>query len=161
MNNSCLLHPPMANQSCMPHAQLSEEQRKLQCERATQQVEALQQYIDETLDETQSAVERLSNKYSKPESFIFKQLHLGGVILKQKCAPGINNAFAHCEAWCEDECESIFWSNPTLTNWFNVGKHDPLKEEICEVVKRAQEHGSYEQLDQYEKDMLIAALEES
>ena len=36
-----------------------------------------------------------------------------------------------------------------------------MKEEICEVVKRAQEHGSYEQLDQYEKDMLIAALEES
>ena len=88
----------MANQSRMPHAQLSEEQRKLQCERATQQVEALQQYIDETLDETQSAVERLSNKYSKLESFILEQLHLGGVVLKQKCAPGINNAFTHCEA---------------------------------------------------------------
>ena len=49
----------------------------------------------------------------------------------------------------------------TLTNSFNVGKHDQSKEEIHEVVKRAKELGSYEQLDQYEKDMLIAALKES
>ena len=49
----------------------------------------------------------------------------------------------------------------TLTNSFNVGKHDQSKEEIHKVVKRAQELGSYEQLDQYEKDMLIAALKES
>ena len=49
----------------------------------------------------------------------------------------------------------------TLTNSFNVGKYDQSKEEIHKVVKRAQELGSYEQLDQYEKDMLIAALKES
>ena len=49
----------------------------------------------------------------------------------------------------------------TLTNSFNVGKHDQSKEEIHKVVKRAQELGSYKQLDQYEKDMLIAALKES
>ena len=49
----------------------------------------------------------------------------------------------------------------TLTNSFNVGKHDQSKKEIHEVVKRAQELGSYEQLDQYEKDMLIVALKES
>ena len=98
----------MVNKSCMPCAQPSEEQRKLQCERATQQAEALQQDVNETLDEIQSAVERLSNKYSKPESFILGQLHLGGVVLKQKHAPGINNAFAHYEAQCEDECKSVF-----------------------------------------------------
>ena len=34
-------------------------------------------------------------------------------------------------------------------------------EEIHKVVKRAQELGSYEQLDQYEKVMLTAALKES
>ena len=98
----------MVNKSRMPHAQPSEEQRKLQHERAIQQAEALQQDINETLDDIQSAVERLLNKYSKPESFILKQLHLRGVVLKQKCAPGINNAFAHCEAQCEDECQSVF-----------------------------------------------------
>ena len=49
----------------------------------------------------------------------------------------------------------------TLTNSFNVGKYDQSKEEIRKVVKRAQELGSYEQLDQYEKDMLVAALKES
>ena len=43
----------------------------------------------------------------KSEAFILKQLHLGGNILKQKCAPGINNAYAHCEAWCKDDCKFI------------------------------------------------------
>ena len=36
------------------------------------------------------------------------------------------------------ECRSIFWSNPMLTNWIIVGKHDPSKEEIHEVVNIAQ-----------------------
>ena len=151
----------MANKSRIPRAQPSEEQRKLQRERATEQAKALQEEIDGILDEIQSTVERLSDKYLKSESFILEQLHLGGVVLKQKHAPGINNAFAHCEARCEDECRSIFWSNPILTNWFIVGKHDPSKEEIREVVNRAQELGGYEQLDQHEKDILIEALEES
>ena len=50
---------------------------------------------------------------------------------------------------------------PNTHNWFIVGKHDSSKEEIREVVNRAQELGSYEQLDQHEKDILIEALEES
>ena len=86
-------------QSCIPHAQPSKEQRKLQCDSATQAAIALQQDIN------QATIEQLSEKHGKPETFILEQLHLGGVVLKQRHAPGINNAFAHCKAWCEDESE--------------------------------------------------------
>lgn len=95
----------MANQSRITQAQPSEEQRRLQRERAAQAAEQLQVDIDKALDELQATVERLSLKHDKLESFILEQLHLGGVVLKQKRLPGINNAFSHCEARCENDCE--------------------------------------------------------
>lgn len=98
----------MSNQSRITHAQPSQEQRKLQHESALQAVEALQQDIYNILDQIQEAVERLSHEHTKSKAFILEQLHLGGNVLKQKRAPGINNAYAHCEAWYEDECELKF-----------------------------------------------------
>lgn len=107
----------MANQSRVPRAQPSAEQKKLLRDGAAQAAEALQLDINQALAEIQATVERLSAKHDKPESFIFQQLHLGGVVLKQKRLPGINNAFAHCEARCEDECgsDTVLFSN-TLTD---------------------------------------------
>ena len=97
----------MSNQSRITHAQPSQEQRKLQHESALQAAEALQQDIYNTLDQIQGAVERLSREHTKSEAFILEQLHLGGNVLKQKCVPGINNAYAHCEAQCKDDCKFI------------------------------------------------------
>ena len=92
-------------QSHIPHAQPSKEQRKLQHDGAMQAAIALQQNINQALEELQATVEQLSEKHGKPETFILEQLLLGGAVYKQRHAPGINNAFAHHKAWCEDECE--------------------------------------------------------
>ena len=98
----------MANQSQLAYAQPSQKQNKLQHECALQDAEALQQDIHDTLDKIHATVERLSTQHNKSEALILEQLHLGGNVLKQKHAPGINNAYAHCEAWYEDECELKF-----------------------------------------------------
>ena len=86
----------MANQSWLAHAQPSQEQKKLQ------------QDIHDTLNEIHPTVERLSTQHNKSKAFLLEQLHLGSNVLKQKHATRINNAYVHCEAWCEDECELKF-----------------------------------------------------
>ena len=149
-------------QSRIPHAQPSEEQRKLQRDSAVQAAIALQQDINQALEELQATVKRLSEKHGKPETFIPEQLHLGGAVLKQRRTPGINNAFAHCEAQCEDECELTTALIEWDTYWHVLlGKHDDSKAHICLIVAKAQELGSYEHLEEGEKDLLKEALEES
>ena len=102
--SSCLLLT-MPNQNHITCAQPSQEQRQLQRESALQAAEALQQDIYDTLDKIHTALERLSHEHDKSVAFILEQLHLGGNILKQKHAPGINNAYTHCETQCEDDCK--------------------------------------------------------
>lgn len=95
----------MANQSRIPHAQPSEDHRRLQRERDLAAAEALQEDLYKVLDEIRLTVERLSSEHNKSEAFILEQLHLGGAVLRQKRSVGINNAYAHCEARCDDICE--------------------------------------------------------
>ena len=82
-------------QSRIPHAQPSKEQRKLQHDSAVQAAIALQQDINQALEELQATVERLSEKHGKPETFILEQLHFGGAVLKQRRAPGMATYEVH------------------------------------------------------------------
>ena len=76
---------------------------------AQQAAEALQADVDVALDNLHTIVENLAFWHNRSEDFIAEQLHLGGHIIKQKRAPGLNNAYTHCEAQSENECQlSLF-----------------------------------------------------
>lgn len=83
----------------------SPEQRKQSRIDAQQAAEALQSDINTALGELHTVIETLALRHNRSEEFITEQLHLGGHILKQRRAPGINNAYAYCEARCGDECQ--------------------------------------------------------
>lgn len=88
----------------LKRAKPSDEQRQHARERARQAAHDLQQDISEALANLQEVVETLSVRHDRTVDFIAEQLNLGGHVIKQKRAPGINNAYAHCEARCEQEC---------------------------------------------------------
>jgi hypothetical protein len=89
----------------LKRAKPSDEQRKHARELAHQAAHDLQKDINEALVNLQEVVQTLSLRHDRTADFIAEQLHLGGHVIKQKRAPGINNAYAHCEARCEQECE--------------------------------------------------------
>jgi hypothetical protein len=89
-------------------AKPSVEQRKQVRNDAQQAAEALQTDIDTALDNLHTVVETLALRHNRSEDFITEQLHLGGHVIKQKRAPGLNNAYAHCEARSENECQLPF-----------------------------------------------------
>jgi hypothetical protein len=88
-------------------AKPSQEQRKHAREQAHQAAQDLQKDINDALTDLQEVVQTLSHRHNRTEDFIAEQLHLGGHVIKQKRAPGINNAYAHCEARCENECQYL------------------------------------------------------
>ncbi|KIM81189.1 hypothetical protein PILCRDRAFT_504494 [Piloderma croceum F 1598] len=122
----------------------SVEQRKQTRNDAQQAAEALQADVDVALDDLHTIVENLALRHNRSEDFIAEQLHLGGHVIKQKRAPGLNNAYAHCEARSANE-------------WL----HDESKVMIRAIIEEAKELGGYEHLKPEQKQALVNALEES
>jgi len=89
-------------------AKPSAEQRQQSRADALHAAQALQADINTALNDLHVMVQTLAVRHNCNEAFITEQIHLGGHIIKQKRAPGINNAYAHCEARCENECKLFF-----------------------------------------------------
>jgi hypothetical protein len=102
----------------MKKAKPSPEQHKQSRIDAQGAAEALQSNINTALGDLCMVVETLALQHNRSEEFITEQLHLGGHVLKQRRAPGINNAYAYCEAQCEDECQYPFHSIIKLSHHY-------------------------------------------
>jgi hypothetical protein len=101
---------PLTTRKRAPRAKVPNGLRVQQKVDAQQRAKDLADDIELALVEIDDVVDTLAQKHNKTVEFVQEQLHLGGHVLKQQRAPGINNAFAYCEARCEsDECgSSIF-----------------------------------------------------
>lgn len=58
--------------------------------------------LDGAFSDVSNAVENIAQEFGKTPERVFEDLSLGGRILKPRRAPGINNAWAHCQACCEN-----------------------------------------------------------
>lgn len=90
-------------------APLTEEQRK---SAKADRLAIDQKYkarLDDAFNTMSDLVESIADEYGKSSERVFEDLSLGGRVLKDRRRPGINNAWAHCQACTENgACEFYF-----------------------------------------------------
>lgn len=64
--------------------------------------------VKEALETVDNLIERIADKYGKSFEHVQEALHLGGHVLKSHRRPGINNAWAHCEARSQTDCRFLY-----------------------------------------------------
>lgn len=93
--------------------------------------------VKEALNTIDKLIDSITSKYSKSFKYVQEAAHLIGHVLKSHYRPGINNAWAHCEAHCETNCKFC-----TSTIWYDhsfslVGLDDPSKNKVQAFVSAA------------------------
>ncbi|KAF7970544.1 hypothetical protein HWV62_23711 [Athelia sp. TMB] len=115
------------------------EQKRKSAKAAAQD---LNSEVKAALDTIDDLIDSIANKHGKSFEYVQEAVHLGGHVLKAHRRPGINNAWAHCDARSD-------------TDWLD----DPAKNHVKAIVNAARKlPGSYRDLSQEQQQVLVDQL---